>query len=161
MPGDTFEYVMKADRDSGTPTVFVFRPLSAAQQARIAQQAMNNREVMVALRKAKEAAGDRELRPEDIAAYMEKLDLDLESTVADYKRTLADTLVDVRNLSDLAGAPVEMTTSEFLEVADYTVILELGPAAINGGRLSEADAKNSDAQHEPTSAGSAARTAHG
>lgn len=160
---ETFDYVLRADRDSDTPTVFVFRAPSARAQARLTQQVLEDRELLGAVREAQAAAqatGASDLRPEDLEPYLKGKRVDLAKTVDDYLELLRDCLVSVAPLFDSVGKSVVMTPAQFLQVADWGSILELGPAALARGTLSEADAKNSDAQPEPSPAATAAPTAH-
>lgn len=161
MPDETFEYVMRADRDSDTPTVFTFRAPSARAQARLTQQVLHDRELLAAMREAQAAAGDADVRPEDLEPFLKGKQVDMAKTVDDYLELLRDCLVSVAPLFDTAGKPLAMSATQFLQVADFGTILELGPAALTRGTLSEGEAKNSAAQPEPSPAGTAAQAAHG
>lgn len=158
MPDETFEYVLRADRDSETPTVFTFRAPSARAQARITQQVLDDRELIDAMRKAKESARGGDIRPEDMEPHLQGKSVDMGKMIDDYLELLRDCLVSVAPLFDLHGKAITMSAAQYLQVADFGSILELGPVALSRGTLSEADAKNSDAQPVPTPAGTAART---
>lgn len=165
MPDETFDYVLRADRDSDTPTVFTFRAPSARAQARLTQQVLDDRELLAAMRKAQAAAkaagGDgADVRPEDLEPFLKGQAVDIAKTVDDYLELLRDCLVSIGPLFDLHGKPIAMTAAQYLQVADFGSILELGPAALSRGTLSEADAKNSDAQPEPSPAATAAPAVH-
>lgn len=163
MPDETFDYVLRADRDSDTPTVFTFRAPSARAQARLTQQVLDDRELLTAMREAQaaaQAAGGSDIRPEDLEPYLKGRRVDLGKTVDDYLDLLRDCLVSVAPVFDLHGKPLTMTPAQYLQVADWGSILELGPAALARGTLSEGDAKNSDAQPVPSPAATAAPTAH-
>lgn len=165
LPDETFEYTLRAERDSETPTVFTFRAPSARAQARLTQQVLDDRELMAAMRKAHSAAqaagrsGD--IKPDDLEPYLKGKGVDMAKTVDDYLELLRDCLVSVAPVFDPTGRTISMTGAQFLQVADFGLILELGPAALARGTLSDGDSKNSDAQPEPMPAGTAAPAAHG
>jgi len=160
LPDETFEYVLRADQDSDNPTVFTFRAPSARAQARLTQSVMNDQDLLQAMNEAKAEANGSELKPEDLEPYLKGKQVDLASTVGDYIELLNDCLISVNPVIDPAGKSLEMSGAAFMQVVDFGTVMELGPAALKRGSLSEGQAKNSDAQPEQEPAALAAPSAH-
>jgi len=160
LPDETFEYVLRADQDSDNPTVFTFRAPSARAQARLTQSVMNDQDLIQAMNEAKAEANGGEIKPEHLEPFLKGKQVDLASTVGDYMELLSDCLISVKPVLDPDGKSLEMTGTQFLQVVDFGVVMELGPAVLKRGSLSEGQAKNSDAQPEPKPEASAAQTVH-
>ena len=157
---ETFEYVLRADQDSDNPTVFTFRAPSARAQARLTQSVMNDKDLIQAMNQAKENANGGEVKPEDLEPYLSGKQVDLASTVGDYMALLGDCLVSVKPVITPDEKEHEMTGAQFLQVVDFGTVMELGPAVLKRGTLSEGQVKNSDAQPGQEPAAMAAQTVH-
>lgn len=146
-PARRSEYILKADRESASPTVFVLRRLTREQMLDCAAAApISMQEVMRIGRIVTAAKAEaRELNDEE-NAVMKALE---PQNFAEVKRALGSHalaielgVTEIRSLTDEHGAPLAMSAADFARAAPADVVSELGEAVVNFSQLDEAERKN-------------------
>lgn len=146
-PASTVEYVLKSDRESDNPTVFVLRPLTWEQFGEVTRasplppEAWQEINRIATLAEAdgrdlteEEQARMKVLAPDGIDATMQ---LNRQFSVA-----LEAGLVEIRGLLDQQGSAMACTPKEFARCAHPEMLGELAGEILNLSHLSGDDRKN-------------------
>lgn len=141
-PGRSKEYILQADRESSSPTVFEFRPLTWEEMAELNEYAPMTAEqaVQIAAIMASARAENRELTPEESERIAQILPLDATYTRLATKQAAVAVrhgITRILNLVDLDGNRLEMSGAEFAKYAPGSALRELGQEIIKNSRLEE------------------------
>lgn len=144
--GQRVEYVLKEDRDSAAPTVFVLRPLTWEENLEMQEfglmtleQAARINEIVLRAKAAK-----RELTTEELAEInrISPMDMaDMRKLVRQHATAVRYGVVEIRGVTDLDGKPLEISAAEFAKAASPAVLHELSDEILSISRFGEAAIK--------------------
>lgn len=144
------EYVLKEDRKSDAPTVFVLRRLTSEQLAAVVELSPIPIHIAMRVETLRKAAKDekRELSEAELAE-IDRLLPDTDDaqrtarTATQMGRAAALGIERIRGLIDEHGNPIEMTGAQFVErCTQLEWLIELGNAVLAFSTLREDDRKN-------------------
>ncbi len=147
-PIRTFQYMIKEDRESESPTRFTLRALTSEEYSEFMANSPLTSEQIAQIDEISKAARDegRELTAEEQTRINEITQNDLKYPFRAMKQmalVVRYGVLKIENLKDLDGNPVEMSGAEFAGRADPGVMCELGLEILRITRLPEGAAKNS------------------
>lgn len=146
-PEKTVDYILKSDRDSEAPTVFVLRPLTWEQAGEFMQAApltpQQAARIQAITSRAREEG--RELTPDESeqinAIAPNGVELVL-NTSRHYAVAIRHGLVEIRGLLDQTGAAMQVTPAEFARRGSPAMLEELANEILSMSVLSEDARKN-------------------
>ena len=140
--GQRVEYILKADRKSSAPTVFVLRPLTWEENLEMQEfglmtleQAARINEIALRAKAAK-----RELTAEELAEInrISPMDMaDMRKLVRQHATAVRYGVVEIRGATDLDGKPLEISAAEFAKAAPPAVLHELCDEILSLSRFAE------------------------
>lgn len=147
-PIRTFQYTIKEDRESESPTRFTLRALTSEEYSEVMAKSPLTSEQTAQIAEVSKAARDegRELTAEEQTRIDEITPNDMNylfRATGQMALVVRYGVLKIENLQDLDGNPVEMSGAEFARYADPGVMCDLGLEILRITRLPEGAAKNS------------------
>lgn len=163
-PARTFDYVLQADREAQSPSVFVLRRLTWEELGEFQMASPVSMESAMPIARTVQAAqaAGRELTAQEVDqmnALVPNTAEFLKKITAAYVVALRFGLTEIRALQDEDGQPIELSVPTFLRAAPGEVIQELAQELMRLSRLPESERKNFSAPRAPGRAAATARSA--
>lgn len=146
-PGNTTEYVLRADRESAQKTCFDIRVLTAEEVEELEDLAPMSEEQairLVVIMAAAHAEG-RDPNDDEIARMNEVVPMDrayMRRLHRQCQRAVRIGLAGIRGMLDRDGKPLEMSVEDFARCAPKPIIFEIGAEIQRRSRPAEDFIKN-------------------